>query len=103
MSEVITTFVGLDVHKDSIAVAVAEQGRAAPRFIGTCGPALGEVLKTLSHLGKPRHMLVVYEAVPAVMGWCDPFETRAFVVRSSHRPRSPAAPATESRLTGATL
>jgi transposase len=68
MSEVITTFVGLDVHKDSIAVAVAAEGRAAPRFIGTCGPALGEVLKTLSHLGKPRDMLVVYEAGPSGYG-----------------------------------
>ena len=33
MKEPITSFVGLDVHKDSIAVGVAEAGRQAPRNI----------------------------------------------------------------------
>ena len=28
-------YVGLDVHKDSIVIAVAEQGRQASREIGT--------------------------------------------------------------------
>src|SRR5262245_28040 len=64
MSENITAFVGLDVHKQSIAVAVARPGRAAPRFIGTTGPTLGEVQKALSHLGQPQQLLVVYEAGP---------------------------------------
>ena len=62
MSENITAFVGLDVHKESIAIAVAEPGRAAPRFIGTTGPGLAEVHKALSHLGPPAQLLVVYEA-----------------------------------------
>ncbi len=30
----ITKFVGLDVSKDSIAVAVADDGRDQPRFVG---------------------------------------------------------------------
>ena len=34
-------FVGLDVHKDSIAMGVAEAGREAPRFVGTVSPLLG--------------------------------------------------------------
>src|SRR5882757_796667 len=38
MKETITSFVGLDVHKDSIAIAVAQAGRQAPRFIGTVVP-----------------------------------------------------------------
>ena len=45
MSEVTTAFIGLDVHKDSIAIAVAVPGRAAPRFLGTTGPVLAEVEK----------------------------------------------------------
>jgi hypothetical protein len=67
MSEGITTFVGLDVHKESIAiaVAVAAAGREAPHFIGTTGPSLKEVLKALSHLGTVQQMLIVYEAGPA--------------------------------------
>ena len=39
MRDDITVFVGLDVHKDSIAVALAQAGRSAARFVGTCGPA----------------------------------------------------------------
>jgi hypothetical protein len=64
MSEVTTAFVGLDVHKDSIAIAVAEPGRPVPRFPGTTGPALIEVQKALSHCGTPAQLLIVYEAGP---------------------------------------
>ena len=35
MDEGIKFFVGLDVHKDSIAVAVAEAGREPARLVGT--------------------------------------------------------------------
>jgi transposase len=64
MSENITAFVGLDVHKESIAIAVAEAGRGAPRFIGTTGPRISEVEKALSHLGTHAELLIVYEAGP---------------------------------------
>ena len=53
MSEITTAFVGLDVHKESVAIAVAQADRAAPRFIGTTGPRISEIEKALSHLG-PR-------------------------------------------------
>ena len=68
MSEDITAFVGLDVHKESIAIAVAEPGRAAPRFVGTTGPVLAEVHKALSYLGAPTQLLLVYEAGPCGYG-----------------------------------
>jgi hypothetical protein len=32
-----TVFIGLDVHKESIAIGVATAGRAAGRFVGTAG------------------------------------------------------------------
>ena len=51
-----TAFVGLDVHKGSIAVAVADAGRAAPRLVGTKGSELSELLKALSRLGRPQRM-----------------------------------------------
>ena len=65
MENDITVFVGLDVHKQSIAVAVAAAGRAAPRFVGTCGAKLDELLKVLSHLGTPADTLLAYEAGPS--------------------------------------
>lgn len=64
MGNDITAYVGLDVHKDSIAIAVADPGRAAPRFIGTTGPRLTELLKALRSLGAPHHVHVAYEAGP---------------------------------------
>jgi len=68
VSKNITAFVGLDVHKDSIAIAAAEAGRETPRFLGTVGPDLGQLLKALKSLAKPETMLVVYEAGPCGYG-----------------------------------
>lgn len=64
MNDDITGYVGLDVHKNSIAVAVAAPGRAAPRFVGTTGPRLSELCKALSHVGKPSQLHLAYEAGP---------------------------------------
>lgn len=46
MDESIKFFVGLDAHKDSIAVAVCEAGREPSRSMGTLGPDVQGVLKT---------------------------------------------------------
>lgn len=64
MHELITGFVGLDAHAESTAIAVAEAGREAPRFVGTVGPRLAELTKALSKLGMPQSLCVVYEAGP---------------------------------------
>ena len=47
MKERITSYVGLDIHKDTIAIAVAEAGRTAPRFIGTTAAELAQLCKAL--------------------------------------------------------
>jgi transposase len=60
----ITGYVGLDVHKNSIAVALATPGRAAPRFVGTTGARLVELTKALAHLGTPAQLHLAYEAGP---------------------------------------
>src|SRR5262249_46299198 len=60
--------VGLDVHKDSIAIAVAEAGRQAPRFIGTVVPSLPSLRRALRGIGRASSTLVVYEAGPCGYG-----------------------------------
>jgi transposase len=68
MEEVIKFFVGLDVHKDTIAVAVAEAGRAPGRLIGSIAHDVSKLLKLLARYGEPRQVQVVYEAGPTGYG-----------------------------------
>ena len=60
-------YVGLDVHKDSIAVAIAE-GVAEVRFYGDI-PATGDALRRLvRRLGSPKMLRFAYEAGPCGYG-----------------------------------
>ena len=78
MSKPITSFVGLDVHQDSTAIGIAEAGREAPRFLGTVGPDLTQVLKALKSLGTPNSLMVVYEAGPCGYGLARQLRARGF-------------------------
>jgi len=70
MKETITSYVGLDIHKDSIAIAVAEAGRSPPRFIGSTPAELATLCKALTRCGAKRsNTLVVYEAGACGYGW----------------------------------
>ena len=64
MNKAITSFVGLDVHHDSIAVAVAAMGREEPHFVGTVVPQWATLGKALNRLGRRETLQVVYEAGP---------------------------------------
>ncbi len=64
MDEIIKFFVGLDVHKESIAVAVAEAGRAPARLVGSIAHDVGKLIKLLARYGEPGVVQVVYEAGP---------------------------------------
>jgi transposase len=68
MNEAITSFVGLDIHKESVAIAVAEAGRAAPRFVGTIAPELSNLCRALRRICRTDPTLVVYEAGPCGYG-----------------------------------
>ena len=55
--------VGLDVHKQTTAVAVS-QGPGRARFVGTVDSDPAVLLKVLGKLGAARDLSVVYEAGP---------------------------------------
>lgn len=59
-----SSFVGLDVHQDSIAMGVAPAGREQPRFVGTVAPQWAPLCKALGRLGKREELQIVYEAGP---------------------------------------
>ena len=68
MDEGIKFFVGLDAHKDSIAVAVAEAGRAPAQLVGSIAHEVGKLLNVLLRYGAPAQVQVVYEAGPTGYG-----------------------------------
>jgi len=68
MDENIKFFVGLDVHKDTIAVAVAEAGREPARLVGSIAHDVVKLRKLLTRYGEPARVLVVYEAGPTGYG-----------------------------------
>ena len=57
-------FVGLDVHKDSIAVAVGDSGREPARLLETIAADEVVLLKTLDRLGPKARLRICYEAGP---------------------------------------
>ncbi len=93
MQEPITSYIGLDIHKDSIAVAVAQAGRSTPRFVGTAAPTARALCSALKRCGAPEHTLIVYEAGPCGYGWARYLNThgwRCEVIAPSHITRQPA-------------
>lgn len=66
MAEPTTLFVGLDVHKDSIAVAHAQEHRADPPvFVGSIGTRQADLDKLIRRLQtKTSHLVFAYEAGP---------------------------------------
>lgn len=64
----IAKYVGLDVHKASIVIAVAEQGESAPEVLGTIPNDLTRLLRKLDKLGPRSSISVCYEAGPTGFG-----------------------------------
>jgi transposase len=63
-----STFIGMDVHRETIDVAIAEEGRDGEvRHYGTIGSDLGAVDALIAKLTKAGHrrLRVVYEAGPS--------------------------------------
>lgn len=68
MEQGIKFFIGLDVHKDSIAIAVADVGREPARLVGRIAHDVGKLRKLLVRYGEAAQVHVVYEAGPTGYG-----------------------------------
>ena len=92
MEERIKFHVGLDVHKDSITVAAAEQGRAPGRLIGKVAHDVGKLLKVLTKIGSAEDLHIVYEAGPTGFGLQRALTAKGYVceiIAPSQIPRRP--------------
>jgi transposase len=92
MEEVNKVHAGLDVHKDSIAIGVAQPGREPGRVVGTIAHDVPKLLKHLSKLGGPERVHVVYEAGPTGYGLQRALAAKGYeceVIAPSKMPRRP--------------
>jgi transposase len=63
-------FVGLDVHKESVTIAVAEADGGPPSELGTFPHDVQRLLKKMKQMGKGATMRICYEAGPTGFGLC---------------------------------
>lgn len=93
MEETTKIHVGLDVHKDSITVAVAEPGRSAGRVLSKLAHDVTKLLRVLAKLGPPQALHVVYEAGPTGYGLQRALRAKGYaceVIAPSQMPKRPA-------------
>ena len=65
MNQFTTDYVGLDVHKDSVDISIANAGHAEARHVGKVAGDLNAVTKALRRIAKDaRQLHIVYEAGP---------------------------------------
>jgi transposase len=92
MQEVSKLHIGLDVHKDTVAVGCAEPGRQPGRLVGTVPHDKARLSKLLGKLGGPRSVHVVYEAGPTGFGLQRALTAEGYeceVIAPSKMPRRP--------------
>lgn len=63
-----TKYVGLDVSKEKIAVAIADEGRDGPRYFGMISNTPEGLRKLVKKLGDVKQLKVCYEAGPTGYG-----------------------------------
>ncbi|MBP5989959.1 IS110 family transposase [Piscinibacter sp.] len=92
MSEITKAHVGLDVHKDTITVALAEAGRQAAKVLCTMDHDVPKLVKLLRKRGEASALHVVYEAGPTGYGLQRALQAKGYtceVVAPSQIPRRP--------------
>jgi transposase len=87
-----TKYVGLDVSKEKIAVAIADAGREAPRYWGTIPHKPEAIRKLIKQLGDPKTLEFCYEAGPTgydLYRWLLSMGTCCAVIAPSLIPKRP--------------
>jgi len=87
-----TKYIGLDVSKEKISVAIADAGREPSRYWGTISHKPEAVRKLLKQLGKPDELEVCYEAGPTgfeLYRWISSMGISCTVIAPSHIPSRP--------------
>ena len=92
MDEISKTFVGLDVHKDSISIGAATPGRTPGRHVSRITHDVPKLLKQLAKLGTPAQLHIVYEAGPTGFGLARSLQAKGYsceVIAPSKTPHRP--------------
>lgn len=92
MDEIIKIHVGLDVHKDSISIGVAQPGRGPGMLVTKIAHHLPKLLKQLDKLGTPSQLHLVYEAGPTGFGLARSLLAKGYaceVIAPSKTPQRP--------------
>jgi transposase len=93
MQESSKLHVGLDVHKDTIVVGIAEPGRTPARLVASVAHDKSKLVKVLAKLGGAQALHVVYEAGPTGFGLQRALQAQGYgceVIAPSKMPRRPA-------------
>src|SRR4051794_26103065 len=92
MDEVSKIHVGLDVHKDSISIGIAQSGREPGKLPTKITYHLPKLLKQLDKLGTAQQLHVVYGAGPTGFGLARSLLAKGYaceVIAPSKLPRWP--------------
>ncbi|MEQ8992639.1 MAG: IS110 family transposase [Pseudomonadales bacterium] len=93
MNSQISHYIGLDVHKETIAIAQAPAIGGAPAFVGTTTFSAGQVIRSLAKLGPPEHLRLCHEAGPCGYGLARELQAKGYdcvIVAPSRVARQPA-------------
>ena len=92
MSEIIV-HVGLDVHKESIDVALAQEGTSEVRHYGTIGGDISSLDRVINKLRSTYpHLRIGYEAGPCgfeIYRYCRKKNIECWVIAPSRIPKQP--------------
>ncbi|MGG4035835.1 IS110 family transposase [Paenibacillus cisolokensis] len=85
-----TKYIGLDVSKEKISVAIADAGREQPRYYGTIAHSAAALRKLIKELGPASSLSFCYEAGPTgyeTFRWIESMGATCIVIAPSLMPK----------------